>query len=160
MRPVNGFQPMLPELPLLTELLGKDIARRLAAAPGGWRTLGEHELEALGLSGSAGRASRSLQELVRHGYPLVPRDPGRNPRSRQCGACTRSSSVCRASNWVITLSHPSLTMACSCSDPTPLGRRHRSAPAGHGSIRRKMHQLVLYVTQPENSTAPCPPAPG
>lgn len=61
-----------PELVLLSAVLGREVALRLATHPGGWRTLSVHEIEAMGLNGDAG-AVLALQALVRHGYPRLPR---------------------------------------------------------------------------------------
>lgn len=61
-----------PELTALTAVLGREAALRLATHPGGWRTLSVHEVEALGLRDTAD-AVVALQELVRRGYPLLPR---------------------------------------------------------------------------------------
>ncbi|MCL4750437.1 MAG: hypothetical protein KJ015_09765 [Myxococcales bacterium] len=62
-----------PELVQLTSVLGREVALRLATHPGGWRTLGIRELGALGLSDEAIRSVIALQDLVRRGYPELPR---------------------------------------------------------------------------------------
>ncbi len=46
---------------------------RLARAPGGWRTLSAQELEMLGLGADERKAVVSLQALVHHGYPDLPK---------------------------------------------------------------------------------------
>ncbi|MFN8549780.1 MAG: JAB domain-containing protein [Polyangiaceae bacterium] len=61
-----------PELSLLGTLLGQETATKLAKQPGGWRTLSIHEVEALALNGQ-GKAILALQQLIRQGYPELPR---------------------------------------------------------------------------------------
>jgi DNA repair protein RadC len=64
----------MPELRLLRIALGKSsLARRLASAPGGWRTLSQAELSDLGLTGTEQRRVAALQTLTRHGYPELPK---------------------------------------------------------------------------------------
>jgi DNA repair protein RadC len=46
---------------------------QLARAPGGWRTLSEHELLALGLSVEQRAAVLALQVLVQLSYPVLPK---------------------------------------------------------------------------------------
>ncbi|WP_437656773.1 JAB domain-containing protein [Sorangium sp. So ce1182] len=63
-----------PEAELLRSVLrGQRIADRLARAPGGWRDLSEHELEQLRLTKVQRRAVLALQQLVRSGYPALPK---------------------------------------------------------------------------------------
>jgi DNA repair protein RadC len=63
-----------PEVELLRVVLhSKRIADRLARAPGGWRDLSEHELEQLRLTKVQRRAVSALQQLVRTGYPVLPK---------------------------------------------------------------------------------------
>lgn len=63
-----------PEYDLLRVVLGSGVvARCLAAAPGGWRELSEAELEAMRLSERHKRTVVALQQLVRRGYPELPR---------------------------------------------------------------------------------------
>lgn len=62
-----------PELVQLTSVLGREVALRLATHPGGWRTLGIPELEALGLADATIHSVIALQDLVRRGYPELPR---------------------------------------------------------------------------------------
>ena len=61
-----------PELVQLTSLLGREVALRLSTHPGGWRTLSIRELEALGLADTVD-VVLALQDLVRRGYPQLPR---------------------------------------------------------------------------------------
>ncbi len=61
-----------PELVQLTAVLGRETAVRLATHPGGWRTLSVRELEALGLTDRVD-AVVALQDLLRRGYPELPR---------------------------------------------------------------------------------------
>jgi DNA repair protein RadC len=64
----------MPELWLLRIALGKSsLARRLASAPGGWRTLSQAEFESLGLSKTEQRRVIALQTLTRHSYPELKR---------------------------------------------------------------------------------------
>jgi DNA repair protein RadC len=64
----------MPELRLLRIALGKSsLARRIASAPGGWRTLSQEELEKLGLAKTDQRRVAALQILTRHGYPDLPK---------------------------------------------------------------------------------------
>ncbi|WP_438006406.1 JAB domain-containing protein [Sorangium sp. So ce321] len=63
-----------PEDELLrTVLRSRRIADRLARAAGGWRDLSEHELERLGLTSVQRSAVLALQQLVRSGYPSLPK---------------------------------------------------------------------------------------
>lgn len=62
-----------PELVQLTTVLGREVALRLSTHPGGWRTLSIRELEALGLSDTTIHSVIALQDLVRRGYPELPR---------------------------------------------------------------------------------------
>lgn len=62
-----------PELVQLTTVLGREIALRMSTHPGGWRTLSIRELEALGLSDTNLNSVLALQDLVRRGYPELPR---------------------------------------------------------------------------------------
>lgn len=55
----------------LEPLLGREVARLVTRAPGGWRTLSARELEALGLSTRAQRKVLALHELVRCGFPRL-----------------------------------------------------------------------------------------
>jgi DNA repair protein RadC len=50
-------------------VLGRDAARLVTRAPGGWRTLSARELEALGLSAKVQDKVLALQELILRGYP-------------------------------------------------------------------------------------------
>jgi DNA repair protein RadC len=52
---------------------GAPFTSRLARAPGGWRTLSIHELNALGLSHEEREAVVALQELVQRSYPRMAR---------------------------------------------------------------------------------------
>jgi DNA repair protein RadC len=54
-------------------LKSASLARRLARAPGGWRSLSEVELGSMGLSATEQRAVLALQTLTRHSYPELPR---------------------------------------------------------------------------------------
>jgi DNA repair protein RadC len=64
----------MPELRLLRIALGKlSLARRLAQAPGGWRTLSQPELESLGLTKTEQRRVAALQTLTRRSYPALKR---------------------------------------------------------------------------------------
>jgi DNA repair protein RadC len=61
-----------PEGDLLRAVFrGAPCASRLARAPGGWRTLSLHELDALELSDDEREAVLALQELVRRSYPRM-----------------------------------------------------------------------------------------
>jgi DNA repair protein RadC len=63
-----------PEVELLRVVLrSQRIADRLARAPGGWRDLSEHELEQLRLTRVQRCAVMALQQLVRTGYPVLPK---------------------------------------------------------------------------------------
>lgn len=63
-----------PELEELFALLdSRASAQALVCAPGGWRTLSEHELEDLHLSHAQRRKVGALQRLVRHGFPVLNR---------------------------------------------------------------------------------------
>lgn len=62
-----------PELVQLTTVLSREVALRLSTHPGGWRTLSIPELEALGLSDESIHSVLALQDLVRRGYPDLPR---------------------------------------------------------------------------------------
>lgn len=63
-----------PEAELLRAVLRSGrIADRLARAPGGWRDLSEHELEQLRLTKVQRDAVMALQQLVRSGYPSLPK---------------------------------------------------------------------------------------
>ncbi|WP_437310789.1 JAB domain-containing protein [Sorangium sp. So ce388] len=69
-----GGELAAPEAELLrTVLRNQRIADRLARAPGGWRDLSEHELEQLRLTKVQRRAVLALQQLVRSGYPSLPK---------------------------------------------------------------------------------------
>ncbi|WP_437656633.1 JAB domain-containing protein [Sorangium sp. So ce1182] len=69
-----GGELAAPEAELLrTVLRSERIADRLARAPGGWRDLSEHELELLRLTKVQRRAVSALQQLVRSGYPSLPK---------------------------------------------------------------------------------------
>ncbi|XXX76062.1 JAB domain-containing protein [Sorangium sp. So ce134] len=69
-----GGELAAPEAELLcTVLRSQRIADRLARAPGGWRDLSEHELEQLRLTKVQRRAVLALQQLVRSGYPALPK---------------------------------------------------------------------------------------
>ncbi|AGP41525.1 JAB domain-containing protein [Sorangium cellulosum] len=69
-----GSELAAPEAELLrTVLRSQHIADRLARAPGGWRDLSEHELEQLRLTKAQRRAVLALQQLVRSGYPSLPK---------------------------------------------------------------------------------------
>ncbi|WP_438029738.1 JAB domain-containing protein [Sorangium sp. So ce233] len=69
-----GGELAAPEAALLhTVLRSQRIAYRLARAPGGWRDLSEHELEQLRLTKVQRRAVLALQQLVRSGYPSLPK---------------------------------------------------------------------------------------
>jgi DNA repair protein RadC len=70
-----------PEFDLLRAVLGNaPLARRLARAPGGWRTLSGHELAVLGLDKAEQDAVVALQRLTRRSYPEL---------ERQTLACSR-----------------------------------------------------------------------
>jgi DNA repair protein RadC len=59
-----------PEAALLRAVLGRGaFVTRLARAPGGWRTLSEHELRGLKLTPRQKNAVLALQVLVRRSYP-------------------------------------------------------------------------------------------
>ncbi len=60
-----------PEQQLLRELLGARVARLVISAPGGWRTLHERELLALGLSEASSRALLALQQLTSSAWPSL-----------------------------------------------------------------------------------------
>ncbi|WP_438002349.1 JAB domain-containing protein [Sorangium sp. So ce185] len=69
-----GGELAAPEAELLRIVLrGQRIADRLARAPGGWRELSEHELEQLRLTKVQRRAVLALQQLIRSGYPSLPK---------------------------------------------------------------------------------------
>lgn len=57
------------ETKLLAQLLGNGAARKVSAAPGGWRTLSHHELTALGLTCRRRHAVAALQLLATRSYP-------------------------------------------------------------------------------------------
>jgi DNA repair protein RadC len=63
----------LPELDLLSVVLGPQVAQKVAGAPGGWRTLHVRELTTLGLPERARRRIQALQELTSRGYPELER---------------------------------------------------------------------------------------
>ena len=64
----------LPEADLLRAVFPKAwFVAPIARASGGWRTLSEHELEALGLSMKERKAVLALQFLVARSYPELPR---------------------------------------------------------------------------------------
>lgn len=48
-------------------------AKRLVAAPGGWRTLSERELQDLSVSASTHERVLALQQLIEHGLPQLER---------------------------------------------------------------------------------------
>jgi DNA repair protein RadC len=63
-----------PDRELLSAIFrGAPFVRRLARAPGGWRTLSKHELDALRLSKAQKKAVLSLQKLVQRSYPELPK---------------------------------------------------------------------------------------
>lgn len=63
-----------PEGELLRALFrGAPFVSRLARAPGGWRTLSDHELDELGLAVDERKAVQALQLLVQRSYPELPR---------------------------------------------------------------------------------------
>lgn len=63
-----------PEGELLRAVFrGASFVSRLARAPGGWRTLSKHELNAIGLSDEDLEAVRALQTLVQRSYPDMPK---------------------------------------------------------------------------------------
>ncbi|WP_081426359.1 JAB domain-containing protein [Sorangium cellulosum] len=69
-----GGELAAPEAELLRTILrSQRIADRLTRAPGGWRDLSEHELERLRLTKVQRRAVLALQQLVRNGYPSLPK---------------------------------------------------------------------------------------
>jgi hypothetical protein len=57
-----------PELVELSVLLGREAALLLSRAPGSWRSMGETELEGLGLSAKKRHQVQVLQTLVTRGY--------------------------------------------------------------------------------------------
>ena len=61
-----------PELNLLRDVLGIRVARLVASAPGGWRTLHETELVALGLAEAFVKAILGLQMLTSSAWPTLP----------------------------------------------------------------------------------------
>lgn len=63
----------VPELDLLSTVLGERVARQVARAPGGWRTLHARELVSLGLPEPTQRRVQALQELTSRGFPVVER---------------------------------------------------------------------------------------
>jgi DNA repair protein RadC len=69
---MRGRQAANPELQLLHDVLGAKVARLVAGAPGGWRTLHESELESLGLTGLSVKAVLSLQTLTSSAWPPLP----------------------------------------------------------------------------------------
>ena len=73
-----------PEADLLLALFREQtVVTRLARAPGGWRTLSEPELEALGFNPVERGAVLALQELTIRSYPELP--PLRCPTSEAIG---------------------------------------------------------------------------
>ena len=60
-----------PEVELLATLVGDSAARKVTAAPGGWRTLSEVELDQLGLRGRAKVAVLALQTLTERAFPVL-----------------------------------------------------------------------------------------
>jgi DNA repair protein RadC len=63
-----------PEAALLRAVFRHaSFVTRLARAPGGWRTLSEYELDALGLTGEEKNGVRALQTLVQRSYPELPK---------------------------------------------------------------------------------------
>lgn len=63
-----------PEADLLRAVFPKAaFVAHVARAPGGWRTLSEHELDQLGLSTKEKNAILALQALVTRSYPELPR---------------------------------------------------------------------------------------
>jgi len=67
-----GRQQADPELRLLRDVLGTKVARLVAGAPGGWRTLHARELESLGVSEASARAVVALQTLTSSAWPTLP----------------------------------------------------------------------------------------
>jgi hypothetical protein len=64
----------MPELRLLRIALGQSsLARRLAQAPGGWRTLSQVELDGLGLTKTDQRRVTAMQTLTRRSNPELKR---------------------------------------------------------------------------------------
>jgi hypothetical protein len=77
----------MPELRLLRIALGQSsLARRLAQAPGGWRTLSQAELENLGLTKTEQRRVAALQTLTRRELPLRRKAFASSPSCRFHGA--------------------------------------------------------------------------
>src|SRR6202142_2549018 len=68
---MGNLQCVNPEQLLLRELLGGRVARLIVSAPGGWRTLHERELLALGLSETSCRALLALQQLTSSAWPSL-----------------------------------------------------------------------------------------
>lgn len=63
-----------PEADLLRAVFPRAaFVAHVARAPGGWRTLSEHELDQLGLSTKEKNAIFALQALVTRSYPELPR---------------------------------------------------------------------------------------
>lgn len=60
-----------PEYKLLRDVLGIKVARLVTSAPGGWRTLHETELEALGLTEAARTAVLAIQSLTASAVPML-----------------------------------------------------------------------------------------
>ncbi len=60
-----------PEYNRLRDVLGVKVARLVTSAPGGWRTLHETELEALGLNDAARKAVLALQSLAASAVPTL-----------------------------------------------------------------------------------------
>jgi len=70
-----------PEAELLWAVLrDAALAKKLARAPGGWRTLTRYELDELELDHEAQSAVLALQQLVKTGYPPLPIDPLLSPQ--------------------------------------------------------------------------------
>jgi DNA repair protein RadC len=61
-----------PEVDLLLAVFRAPVARKLAAAPGGWRTLSDFELSALGLRPAEQAQVRAMQALVQRSFPPLP----------------------------------------------------------------------------------------
>jgi DNA repair protein RadC len=72
----RGYDHLLePEGDLLATAFPASIARKLARAPGGWRTLSEHELLELGLSPAERARVEAMQILTRRSFAPLPKTP-------------------------------------------------------------------------------------
>ena len=70
-----------PEISQLALLVGDTaIARKLARAPGGWRSLSRHELGEMKLGDSTIEQVLALQHLVQRSYIPLPEEPLNNPQ--------------------------------------------------------------------------------